>query len=72
MRYASTAKDGTVFVPSPVAMVATRNLAICVIDKAGDLVRVISDTLYANPDLARKKAKEMCEDYERMLENESL
>ena len=72
MSYASIAKDGTIFVPSPIAMVASRNLAICMIGKEGEPVRVFSNTLYANPDIARKRAKEMCEDYERMLENESL
>ena len=70
--YGSTASDGTTFVPSPVCMVASANLAIVALDGAGKPIKVYADKLYASADMAREKAKEMCAVYERNLKNESI
>lgn len=72
MVYASRASDGTIFVPSPVASVASANLAICQLDKDGKLVRVYGDHLFANVELAAEKAKTFRDSYERALKGEGL
>ena len=69
--YGSTASDGTSFVPSPICMVASANLAIVAIDKDGNPIKVYANKLYANPDMARKKAEEICAAYEMGMKKES-
>ena len=60
MRYASIAKDGTIFVPSPICEpVASPHLAIVQISKNGEFVRLFSNKLYANLDVCTKVALEM-------------
>lgn len=64
MGSAQTASDGTIFVPSPVAMAASANLAIVQINSDGSLAYVYDSTLYANPNVARDVVKSLCERYE--------
>ena len=71
-KYGSMASDGTSFVPSPVCMAASANLAIVAIDKDGNPIKVYANKLYASVDMARKKAEEMCAAYEMGLKNEPI
>ena len=55
MRYASIAKDGTIFVPSPICFsVASAHLGIIQINKDGKFVRLFANKLYANLDVCTK------------------
>ena len=65
MRYASIAKDGTIFVPSPICFpVASPNLAICAIDKDGNFIKLFANNLYANIDICAQNAQRICKEYE--------
>ena len=66
MRYASIAKDGTIFVPSPICHpVASPHLGIIQVNKNGDFIRLFANKLYANLDICTKNALEMCETYDK-------
>ena len=69
IRYASIAKDGTIFVPSPICEpVASPNLAICAIDKDGKFIKIFSNQLYANLDICAQNAQRICKEYENSKE----
>ena len=70
MVYAHKASDGTIFVPAPVALVASANLAILQI-KNEKLVNFFDHPLFANPRFASYKAKQLKDSYERRLGNDS-
>ena len=69
MRYASIARDGTIFVPSPVCHpVSSPFLAILAIDKDENFIKIFSNNLYANLDICAQNAQRICKEYENWRE----
>lgn len=63
---AAVASDGTQFIPAIFYIVASKNIGIVRKEPDGQCV-YFANTLYANPQIAAKHAKKMCQEWEVYL-----